>query len=578
MVNFISLDPSKAGTSGLIWMLFSYGYALYTASNLIADGSELLLLVPSIAELVGSVVLPLLGAVPDGMIMLFSGLGPIKDVQHKINVGVGALAGSTIFLLTLNWGLCIFAGRVSLVGPELKPNYSAAPKLLPNLSFSDTLFRTGTPIHKQVSFNGIIMIATTVPYFVIQIPALFLKGNDQYVGKKEKWYALSGLIIAVTGFIAYMWIQIKESSQTVARQQRAEKMLKMIHNGQVSLSSAMMQFVKKSLHANKIRLSTDEPLMGDAVPPEVKDMLVALCRDAFKLYDKDNNGYLDKNEVSVLLLDMNDKYDLENVDKHFNAIDRSGDGVIDFDEFVVFMYEIIKETVKIESGEIPSSGAGVSTTDEDGNVNSVRNGFQSLTQELAQASQNDVLKSEGNGEEEGEEEEEIPEEFESLSVEEQQRAIKLRSFFMLAGGTALVIIFSDPMVGVFQEVSHRIGISAFYVSFTLAPLASNASEMISSFYYAKKKTSKTIAVSFKQLVGAGIMNNTFCLAIFMALIFFRGIAWNFTAETTSIVVVQTIIWIYTMKSVNSVFDGICISSLFPLSLALVAVMKHFGCT
>jgi hypothetical protein len=49
-----------------LWLFFSYGYALYYASNLIGEGSELLLLVPSMAGLVGGVVLPLLGAVPDG--------------------------------------------------------------------------------------------------------------------------------------------------------------------------------------------------------------------------------------------------------------------------------------------------------------------------------------------------------------------------------------------------------------------------------------------------------------------------------------------------------------------------------
>ena len=43
------------------------------ASNLISDGSELLLLVPSISGLVGSVILPILGAIPDGCIVLFSG-------------------------------------------------------------------------------------------------------------------------------------------------------------------------------------------------------------------------------------------------------------------------------------------------------------------------------------------------------------------------------------------------------------------------------------------------------------------------------------------------------------------------
>ena len=59
-------EPSEVGLTGLAWLFVSYGYVLYFASNLIGEGSELLLLVPSMAGLVGGVVLPLLGAVPDG--------------------------------------------------------------------------------------------------------------------------------------------------------------------------------------------------------------------------------------------------------------------------------------------------------------------------------------------------------------------------------------------------------------------------------------------------------------------------------------------------------------------------------
>ena len=72
----------------------------------------------------------------------------------------------------------------------------------------------------------------------------------------------------------------------------------------------------------------------------------------------------------------------------------------------------------------------------------------------------------------------------------------------------------------------------------LAPLASNASELIASYNYAKKKTQKTISVSLAALEGAACMNNTFCLSIFMGLVFFKGLAWKFSAETLSILVVE----------------------------------------
>ena len=138
------------------------------------------------------------------------------------------------------------------------------------------------------------------------------------------------------------------------------------------------------------------------------------------------------------------------------------------------------------------------------------------------------------GEEGGqEEEEEVPEDITSLPPHEQQRIIKQRAFTMLAIGTTLVLIFSDPMVDVMQEIASRAGLNSFYVAFVLAPLASNASEVIASQYYAAKKTRKTITVSLTALEGAASMNNTFCLSIFMGLVYFRGLAWQYTAETIS---------------------------------------------
>lgn len=42
--------------------------------------------------------------------------------------------------------------------------------------------------------------------------------------------------------------------------------------------------------------------------------------------------------------------------------------------------------------------------------------------------------------------------------------------------------------------------------------------------------------------GAACMNNTFCLGVFMFLIFFRSLAWEFSAETVSILLVQVSRW------------------------------------
>jgi Ca2+/Na+ antiporter len=147
---------------------------------------------------------------------------------------------------------------------------------------------------------------------------------------------------------------------------------------------------------------------------------------------------------------------------------------------------------------------------------------------------------------------------------------------MLFIGTSVVIVFSDPMVDVMQEIAVKLHLSPFYVSFILAPLASNASEVIASQYYAAKKTRKTITVSLTALEGAASMNNTFCLSIFMALIFFRGLAWQYTAETIAIVVVEFFIMFMAQKSVLTSYHAAIIMAVFPLSIAFVATLEAFG--
>jgi Ca2+/Na+ antiporter len=233
------------------------------------------------------------------------------------------------------------------------------------------------------------------------------------------------------------------------------------------------------------------------------------------------------------------------MDDLFAKYDSDNSGYISLDEFIGLAYTLIKS----QDGK---GGMGAASQRE------------RTSTALAETAFADV------------EEEEVPEEFTDLSPEAQQSAIKQRAFFMLFMGALLVLLFSDPMVDVMQEIAVRAHVSPFYVSFVLAPLASNASEVIASMYYASKKTRKTITVSLTALEGAANMNNTFCLSIFMGLIFFRGLAWQYTAETLAILLVELIVAVCVQRNVMTLRMGVFISFLFPLSMALVAVLEAIG--
>ena len=76
------------------------------------------------------------------------------------------------------------------------------------------------------------------------------------------------------------------------------------------------------------------------------------------------------------------------------------------------------------------------------------------------------------------------------------------------------------------------GVSAFYVSFVVTPVITNASEAIATVIFAAKKTQSSADMAFLSLLGGVTINNTFCLGIFLALVYFRGLQWEFSAEVS----------------------------------------------
>ncbi len=145
-----------------VFLIVVYGFILLKASQLISGGAELLLLTPY-SGLIGSVVLPVLGAVPDGAIVLFSGMGP--EAKEQIQVGVGALAGSTIMLLTIPWFMANLGGRVDL-DEHGKGKYSQRPRLTRGLCACTT---TGSNPARSVQVGAVLIALTMVPYIVVQI-------------------------------------------------------------------------------------------------------------------------------------------------------------------------------------------------------------------------------------------------------------------------------------------------------------------------------------------------------------------------------------------------------------------------
>ena len=150
----------------------------------------------------------------------------------------------------------------------------------------------------------------------------------------------------------------------------------------------------------------------------------------------------------------------------------------------------------------------------------------------------------------------------------------IKSIVMMVGGTAICALFSDPMVSTISDFAKTASIPAFYIFFIVTPYCSNASELISSLQFASKKKIENASLTYSQIYGAASMNNTMCLGIFFALIYFRGLTWEFSAETLSILIVTWIMGAISFrKRTFAMWWGIPVLALYPLSIVFVYLLE-----
>lgn len=564
---FINPSDDVYGFLQICFLGMVYAYILCYGSNMIKDGSELLLLIPSLAGVVGSIVLPVLGAVPDGAIVLFSGMG--KDAKTQIQVGIGALAGSTIMLLTIPWQLSIWAGRVNLDadgnGNYVRPQGVTGWK---KLEPANRILGAGVNCGASIKYTSKVMLLTLIPFFIIQVPALVGNCATKNDGCHTPHLAsLIGAIFATLLFFFYLWDQARIAPIDEVKEDKTDQLrANAVKNGHVSLRGLFPEKVMDNLGVMEIK-------------PDSK-RFQAFLRPFFRKFDADNSGAIDREEFSLLAASLGEHYTKSQLDVMMKQMDKDGNGLIEFSEFTHAMADMLVNGTELSAVGTGGGGGGGGTyggTGErtEGGTSSDNAGTGDTVQKKEEMKEKKE-KEEEEGEEEDEEEPEIPDDLADLSPKEQQRRILMRSCWQMGAGVFIVLLFSDPMVGVLSKLGDILHIKPFYVAFILAPLASNASELIAAYSYALKKTEKTITISFSSLLGAACMNNSFCLAIFLFLVYCIDLQWEFSAETISILVVELIMFGFAQKRVHQTWYGFAVVALFPLSVALVAGLEAAG--
>lgn len=486
--------------------------------------------------LIGGLVLPILGALPDAALIFASGVGgAVEEAQQDVLVGVGVLAGSTSLILTIAWGGSLVAGRCDLSGPG-----ETAKDL--TLTHGFDLFRTGITTDEQTRWGALIMIASGAPYVCAQLPLL-----DKHPEQGAE-SALVGCILALSGLVLYCSYQIL--SPWLQKKKIEEARLQFLRTSALQgISAFSANFRMPS------GVSFQEHPAG---PPE------GVLQEIFTFFDTNADGKIEQNELRSLILGLNiDKgsfQDKEQVEKWFNEFDVNTDGMLSESEFLrgigKWANRVAKEEKTLKFEKLRNTISRKDPKFWGAKFDEAKETLNLLEVELEQ---NVETTAEGGAEASG---------IDSSSTYK-------KSAIYLVSGAAMAAIFSDPLIDSIQGFSKASNIPSFFVAFVVVPFASNASELLSSLLFASKKRKRNISLTYSQIYGAVTMNNTLCLGIFLGLVYARGLTWNFSSEVT--IVLLNIILVGALGVSRNTFPlwyAIPVFSLYFASLGGVALLDN----
>ncbi|KAK8527463.1 hypothetical protein V6N13_085293 [Hibiscus sabdariffa] len=508
--------PCTTTVLGNLFLILVYGYLMYLAATYLSNGSELLLeiLGPGI---VGGLFLPMLGALPDAMLILVSGLsGTAETAQSQVSVGMGLLAGSTVMLLTLIWGSCVVVGKC-----DLRDSFAVDGTNTKGFSLTET----GVSTDIWTCYAARIMAISVFPFLIVQLPQVLHSTSGRHLA------VLIALIVSILMLISYCVYQVFQPWI----QRRRLAFVKHKH-----VISGILRHLK--MHSLG-RLLTDD---GEPNTEIIKKL--------FETVDENHDGALSPTELKALIIGIRfEEIDLDRDDavrKVLEDFDTSRDSLVQEDEFVRGISKWIYEAKQIGGADLESNSGTYKFIDD----------FHHQTKR-----EHTLLGPE----------EQSDEVVESV---ENPRWISFKAVLMLLLGTIIAAAFADPLVDAVDNFSSATSIPSFFISFIALPLATNSSEAVSAIIFASRKKQRTASLTFSELYGAVTMNNVLCLSVFLALVYVRGLTWDFSSEVLVILIVCVLMGAFaSFRTSFPLWTCSIAYVLYPFSLGLVYVLDYvFG--
>ncbi|KVI02244.1 Calcium-binding EF-hand [Cynara cardunculus var. scolymus] len=477
-----------------------------------------------------------------------------EKAQDYVVTGAGLLAGSSILLLTVLWGICFICGRTKFyVKPGSKPR---------NQAFQ-LLTGSGVVTDAETSYHAKVMFFSLIPFLVILLPSVF---GLSYSSQEYKTVILVSLSAAVICLFAYFYYQIFDDRIQNRRLEYAEVERKIeLHVPFYEVQALMLDREKHLLIRQKDMEKTlkypennDDRTMtrGEFYDTfeEWLDVTRILIDDPYSL-DKSGTEYNQNKlieHISLMmerasgqkLLKENGARDESAIDRFFERIDSNHDGFITQSELKNFIMEVNYEEIVLMEDEI--ADIIIRHLDIDGNGDIDKHEFKSGV--MRWLKEIDHL----------------------ASRKHKLQRNQLTAITLLIVGIFMLTVLAEPLVESVRKFSESVRIKTFYVSFILVPLATNARTAIAAIRAASQKRHQTTSLTFSEIYHKVFMNNILGFSVLVSVIYFRGLTWHFSAEILVVIIVCVVMGI--LASSRSKFPNWTLFVAFPLyPLSLVVV-------
>ncbi|KAM3696726.1 hypothetical protein ACJW31_06G060300 [Castanea mollissima] len=527
---------------GNLFLMVVYGYLMYFAAMLLTDGSEHFIEILG-HGIVGGLVLPILGALPDAMLVIVSGIfGTTGTAQSQISIAMGMVAGSTVLLLTIIWGSCVVAGKCDLVD-------SVAQDAQDTKGFN--LTESGVSTDIWTSYTAGMMFISVIPLLIVQILETL---------NSSLWRHIAVLI----GLIASLLLLVSYSTYKVLQPWIQNKKIDYVKHKHFIL--AFLRHLRRHALGRLLR-EDGEPDKG-------------FIEKLFSAIDVNHDGQISASELRALIVGIEfEEIDLDlddAVNIIMNNFDTSGDSNIEKHEFVNGISTWLKKT----AARNPVSETKLLNDLHMVKICSVSYSYfqinrclyeflEILTQKIkrerdlldvkgATSIQTGILG--GNVKVEG--------------VKKSKRA-SIKAVLLLLLGTIIAAAFADPLVDTIDNFADATSIPAFFISFIVLPLATSSRDTVSAIRLASQDKRHTASLSFSEIYGTVTIHNVLSIPVFLAVVYIRGLTWDFSSEVLVILIVSIVMGsLGSFRTHFPLWTSILAILLYPFSLALIYVLRY----